>query len=246
LSTRLGDATHELPDIIPGSIFYLEDVAEDDESTEGESVYADGEEGAFWQDNFTPDAFDTYPNAELLLPDSGANVVRARVIKCAKGEDGNPIGLQHKFPDSSTAEYQANIIAENLFSQSDSECRQNVVMKEISHHKKDIYGRAIPISDGSTTSQEREQGPEAADDWLATIGRMGKWKLRLDGPEGTQGVQSGRDRRAYAVANKIVEEPAFKRWVVNVLRRRNHIISKLMGDDSQVRDHLEMGTDGKS
>jgi hypothetical protein len=109
-----------------------------------------------------------------------------------------------------------------------------------------IYNFRKRISDGFTTSQEREQGPEAADDWLATIGRMEKWKLRLDGPEGPQGVQSGRDRRVYAVANNIVEEPAFKWWVANVLRRRNQIVSKLMGDDSQVRDHLEMGTDGKS
>jgi hypothetical protein len=31
----------------------------------------------------------------------------------------------------------------------------------------------------------------------------------------------------YAVANRLVEEPAFKWWVPNVLRRRNRIISKV-------------------
>jgi hypothetical protein len=33
----------------------------------------------------------------------------------------------------------------------------------------------------------------------------------------------------YAVANKIVEEPAFKWWVQDVLRKRNRIIAKLKG-----------------
>jgi hypothetical protein len=38
--------------------------------------YADaGKEGAFSQDDFTPDAFDTYLNAELLLSNSDNNVV---------------------------------------------------------------------------------------------------------------------------------------------------------------------------
>jgi hypothetical protein len=126
LSTRLGDAPHETPDIIPGSSFFLEDVAEEGEEGKpvtNELVYADGEEGAFLQDDFTPDSFDTHLNTKLLL--------QSGVVKRAKGKDGNPIGLQHKnplfdtraytveFPDGSTAEHQANVIAENLFSQSD-------------------------------------------------------------------------------------------------------------------------------
>jgi hypothetical protein len=69
------------------------------------------------------------------------------VKRAKQGKDGNPIGLKHKnplfdtreystveFPDGSTAEYQANIIAENLFSQSDSEGRQFMIMEEISDH----------------------------------------------------------------------------------------------------------------
>jgi hypothetical protein len=31
----------------------------------------------------------------------------------------------------------------------------------------------------------------------------------------------------YAVANQIAEEPAFKWWVSNTLRKQNHIISKV-------------------
>jgi hypothetical protein len=52
LSTRLGDATHVMPDVIPSSSFFLEDVAEEGEEGEpvtNERVYADGQEGAFSQ-----------------------------------------------------------------------------------------------------------------------------------------------------------------------------------------------------
>jgi hypothetical protein len=237
LSKRLGDEEHELPDIVPGSSFFIEDVPlVEDETQEGEPVYADGEEGAFSQDDFTPDVFDTYLNAELLLPDGSENLVRARVVKRAKGEDGNPLGLQHKnplfdtrsytveFPDGSTAEYQANVIAENLFSQSDSEGRQYMVMNEISDHKKD--GRAIQISNGFTISKNGNKVPKQT-----TIG----WKLLVEWKDGSSDWVDLKDLKAsnpvevaeYAVANKIVEEPAFKWWVANVLRRRNRIISKL-------------------
>ena len=221
---------------MPGSSFFLENVAEDGEPTPDEPAYADGEECAFSPDDSTPDLFDLYLNAELLLPDSGDNVVRARVVKRAKGEDGNPIGLQHKnplfdtraytveFPDGSTAEYQANIIAENLFSQSDSEGRQFMVMKEICDHRKD--GRAIPISDGFSTSKNGNKTPKQT-----TIG----WQLLVEWKYGSSDWTDLKDLKEsnpvelaeYAVANKIVEEPAFKWWIATVLRRRNRIISKL-------------------
>jgi hypothetical protein len=115
-------------------------------------------------------------SAELLLPD-GDNMVKARVVKRAKGEDGNPIGLRHKNPlfdtreytvefgDGSTAEYTANIIAENLFSQVDSEGKQYMILGEIWDHKDD--GRAILQSDGFTTSKNGNKVAKTAgsSDW---------------------------------------------------------------------------------
>ena len=152
----------------------------------------------------------------MLLPDSGDNVVRARVVKRAKGEDGNSIGLQHKnplfdtcaytveFPDGSTAEYQANIITENLFLQSDSEGSKFMVMKEICDHCKD--GRAIPISNGFTTNKNGNKMPKQT-----TIG----WQLLVEWKDGSTDWMDLKESNPvelaeYAVANKIVEEPAFK------------------------------------
>jgi hypothetical protein len=240
LDARLSDENHVLPDVVPGSSFFLEDVELDaDGAAQPEDtdnpIYADGEEGAFEQDDFTPDILDNYLNAELLLPD-GDNMVKARVIKRAKGEDGNPIGLRHKNPlfdtrgytvefgDGSTAEYTANIIAENLFSQVDSEGKQYMILGEICDHKKD--GRAILQSDGFTTSKNGNKVAKTT-----TIG----WSLLVEWKDGSSDWIPLKDLKEsnpvelaeYAISNELVEEPAFKWWVANVMRRRNRIISKL-------------------
>ena len=52
----------------------------------------------------------------------------------------------HWSPFTSHCECTANVIAENLFSQVDEEGRQQLVLQEISDHRKD--GSAIPISEG--------------------------------------------------------------------------------------------------
>jgi hypothetical protein len=78
-------------------------------------------------------------------------------MKHAKGEDGNPIGLQHffdtreytvEFGDGSTAAYTANSIAQNIFVQVGSEGKQYMILGKICNHNKD--GRAILQSDGFT------------------------------------------------------------------------------------------------
>jgi hypothetical protein len=233
LNTRLSDENYEIPDVIPGSSFFIEDVEVNEEERETQN-YAEGEKGAVERDEYTPDAYDNYLNAELLLPE-GDNKVRARVVKRAKGEDGNPIGLYNRnplldsreytveFPDGTTAEYTANIIAENLFSQSDSEGNQYVILKEICDHKKD--GRAILKEDGFTTSKNGNKVPKTT-----TKG----WNLLVEWKDGSSDWIALKDLKEsnpvelaeYAIANQLQEEPAFKWWVANVMRR-NGINSKL-------------------
>ena len=119
---RLDDRNFLLPNI---DGMYLEDIDNDingDETQQDESVYDAPE-----QDDYTPEAYDQYLGAELLLP-QGDEMIARRVIKRARGQDGNPIGIRNsnplldtreyvvEFSDGSTAEYGANIIAENLFS----------------------------------------------------------------------------------------------------------------------------------
>jgi hypothetical protein len=209
---------------------------------------------ALSRSDFTPDLFDACLNAELLLPDSGNNTVRARVVKQAKGKDGNPIGSQHnnplfdtcvytvEFPDGSTAKHQANVIAENLFSQSDLEGQQCMVMKETCDHRKD--GRAIPILDGFTTSKNGNKCPKT------TIG----WQLLVEWNNGSSDWMDLKDLKEsnpveiaeHAVANKIVEEPAFKWWVANALRGRNRIMSNLEVDTGKLLTSLEFESPRRS
>jgi hypothetical protein len=91
-------------------------------------------------DDFTPEAYDEYVGAQMMIP-TGYGRIQGRITKRAKGEDGNPIGRWNANPfldtrkyevqlsDGTTDEFYANIIAENLFLQVDSEGRQYVLMK---------------------------------------------------------------------------------------------------------------------
>jgi len=87
-------------------------------------------------------------NAGIVIPKGDGTIV-GKVIKRAKGEDGNPIGLRNSnplldtreykvlMPDGATVSYTANVIAENLSSQVDSEGRQFLILEEISDHRKE-------------------------------------------------------------------------------------------------------------
>lgn len=83
-------------------------------------------------DDFTPEAYDEYLTAEVLLPDMGT-VVKAKVTGRNRDADGNPIGKRNanpildtqeylvKFSDGATDVFIANIITDNLYAQADDE-----------------------------------------------------------------------------------------------------------------------------
>ena len=181
------------------------------------------------------DAYDNFLNSEILI-DRGGEKVRARVAKRARTDAGEPVGVRHTNPYLDTREYEcvtddgvmerytANQIAENIFSQCDEEGREFMLVNEIIDHKSDAT--AIPIVDGYTTSQNGNQVPKKT-----TRG----WKLLVEWKNGTSTWRSLAELKEshpievaeYAVANRIQEEPAFKWWVADVLRKRNRIISKV-------------------
>jgi hypothetical protein len=163
-------------------------------------------------------------------------MVHGKVIKRACGEDGNPIGKRNanpildtreyevEMPDGSVAEYAANVIAENLYSQVDSEGRQFLILSEITDHSKD----ASAIS--------KDQGFQRSHNGNEVRRKTTKgWKLCVEWKDGTSTWVPLSELKAsnpvevaeYAVANQLVEEPAFAWWVKDVLRRRNRIISKV-------------------
>ena len=98
-----------------------------------------------------------------------------KVIKRVKGEDANPIGLQNSnllldtreykvlMPDGATVSYTADVIAENVYSQVDSEGRQFLMLDEISDHRKDktAYSKDdgyVVSHNGNKTLRQTAQG----------------------------------------------------------------------------------------
>ena len=55
--------------------------------------------------SFTPKGYDSMINAEIMIP-KGNGMIVGKVIKRAKGEDGNPIGLRNSNPLLDTREYE--------------------------------------------------------------------------------------------------------------------------------------------
>ena len=83
------------------------------------------------------------------MPDQDGNNKMAKVIKRVKGKDENPVGKRHNNPmldtskytvemsDGSSQELTANIIAESMFTQVDSEGRHYQFLQEVTYHRKD-------------------------------------------------------------------------------------------------------------
>ena len=96
----------------------------------------------------THDNLDNYIHAQLVL-DVGGEQLQGRVIRRETEPDGTKKGMAHRnplfdtraylveFKDKSVAEYTANIIAENIYSQVDQEGRSFSILEEITDHKVD-------------------------------------------------------------------------------------------------------------
>jgi hypothetical protein len=218
-------------------IFYMDD---DDDDRDDNFIPTDAEYGDMITepkpDVDEVDGYDQYLNAELIIHRADGDAVRARVAKRARADTGEWIGRRHTNPifdtreyecvldDGTTERYTANVIAENLYAQCDSEGRQFLVLDEIIDHAKD--NTAIAIVDGYTRSANGNRIPKQT-----TKG----WKLLCQWKDGSSTWIPLVDLKdsnpvelaEYAVANKLQEEPAFKWWISSVLRKRNRIISKI-------------------
>jgi hypothetical protein len=233
---RLDDENHINAEF---GVFYFDDEDADDEvPVPDHNIPTDDEYGNMIIEpcpDVDTETYDRYLNAEFVVNRDG-EPVRARVNKRARTEAGSLIGTGHSnplfdtreyeciFDDGTVERYTANIIAENLYSQCDSEGHSFLVLKEIVDHEKD--NSAIPIADGFVVSHNGNRVPKKT-----TRG----WKLLCQWRDGSSSWvplvelkdSNPVELAEYAVANRIHEEPAFRWWVADVLRRRNRIIAKL-------------------
>jgi len=139
---------------VPDDIFLPEDDDEHDPA-DPESVMPEA-------DDYTPESYDEYLTAEVLLPNMGT-LTKAKVISRKRDADGNPVGRRHhnpildtreyevEFPDGAVDTFTANLIAENMYSQVDADGRSYALLSEIIDHKSD--GSAVRKDDGFETTK---------------------------------------------------------------------------------------------
>ena len=222
------EVNQELEDILPepDEDIYLEDDTEEEEKTENRRSEAD---------EYTPEAFDNYLNAEVMLPRGGENL-KATIIKRSKNADGIPTGTASsnpildtreyvaRFDDGAEQAYAANLIAENLYSQVDQEGHHFTLMKEIIDHE--VSESALP------RDQSQVRGPSGR---LRPKRTTKGWKMLVEWKDGTTTWAFLKDLKEsnpvevaeYAVANNIATEPAFAWWVPFTIRKRDRIIQKV-------------------
>jgi hypothetical protein len=153
-----------------------------------------------------------------------------------RGLDGEPIGCAHanplfdtreyevEFTDGTNEEYQANVIAENMFAQIHSEGNQYLLLQEIMDHERD--NSAISISDGKISSANGQSKPKiTTKGWFLLV----QWHDGSTSWEKLIGLKASNpvEVAEYAVVNRLNEEPAFRWWVPHVIHRRNRIITKV-------------------
>jgi hypothetical protein len=179
-------------------------------------------------DDYTPEAYDEYLSAQVVLP-RGDDLLRGEVIRRHRDSNGRPIGKQNLhpildtreyevlFPDGSTQAYMANSIAESLYSQVDEEGRSFRLINEIVDHEKD--DSAVSKQNVTSTNRHTTKG----------------WKLLVSWKDGTSTYVPLHEMKNaypietadYAMANGLVDEPAFAWWVPYIRRKREAIVSKL-------------------
>ena len=187
-------------------------------------------------DDIDDELLDKYLNAELIFNVGTGNERKGRVVKQMKGTSGKPIGHAHsnplfdtreyvvEFTNGSTDNYFANVIAECMCAQVDSEGNQYQLLSKLTDHRAD--NSAIQIADGFVTSRNGNRVPK-----VTTRG----WSLLVAWKDGSSDWVPLKDLKdaypvqiaEYAESNKIANEPAFKWWVHTVLRKRNRIVAKV-------------------
>ena len=101
--------------------------------------------------------YDRYIESKVILPSYGKEMSSATVVSRVKDKDGKLKGTYNKnpildtkvydvmFPDGAVCQYAANIIAENVYSQVDSNGHHTLLLKEITDHRKSAM--SVPIDD---------------------------------------------------------------------------------------------------
>ena len=181
-----------------------------------------------------PVAFDRYISAKVQF--QRADTMQRGVVKGRKRDsDGNVIGFAHEnpildtalyeveFEDGHVEAYHANQIVEAIYATVDDEGYVCTEVKEIIDHKKD--GTAINPDDGYVMLRGKKVPKRTTKGWYICV----EWK---DGNTSWVDMKDVKETNPvllaeYAVANKLVSEPAFQWWVPYTLKKRDRVIKAM-------------------
>lgn len=178
---------------------------------------------------------DTLIHSEVLLP-HGENLHMAKVLRRSMDKAGKVVGKPSdnpllntlmydvEFPDGNIKKYAANIIAENILVNCDSEGHYSSQMSCIVDHKCD--GTAVKMEDKFIKSKNGQMKLRQT-----TIG----WNFHIKWKDGTSDwvplkilkESNPVDIAEYAVARGLEDEPAFAWWIPYTLRKRDVIVSAI-------------------
>ena len=181
-------------------------------------------------------AYDRILNSEVSLQ-VGEDMSVGKVTQRALGPDGTVAGTydenpsmntmiyEVEFPNGDVKEYAANIIAENMLTQVDTDGYSLTMMKGIIDYKRDD-AVAIPKSEMYVVTSRGNRKLRKT-----TIG----WKLLVQWADDSETWIALKDMKEahpvevaeFSKARDIADEPAFAWWVPYTLRKRDVILSKV-------------------
>ena len=179
-------------------------------------------------------AYDKLINSEVQLQ-QGESIAVGTVKRRALGPDGHVVGnyddnpimnsivYEVEFPDGEVKEYAANVIAENVLSQVDSEGFTLRLMEGIIDHHKDEATAVSKADKYVVTSRGQRRLRKTTVGWKLLV----KWK---DGSETWVPLKDLKESNPvevaeFAKARGIDDEPAFCWWVPYTLRKRDVILA---------------------
>ena len=176
-------------------------------------------------DEFEADQYDELLLAEPLLPRNNT-LVPARIVGRKRDQEGNPIGHYNanpllntylaEFDDGHVAEYGANMIAEAIYNQVDSDGFDEVLFNEVIGHRKNADALPAEALSPDTSPRRTTKG------WDICI----EWK---DGSSSWHPLCEVKNSfpihlAEYAIKHELQDEPVFKWWIKDSLKRRKYMI----------------------
>jgi hypothetical protein len=181
-------------------------------------------------------AYDTMINAEIQLQ-QGEEYVTCKVIGRATDPDGKTYGTydenpylnslmyEVEMPDGQVKEYCANIIAQNMLAQVDTDGYSKTLMEGIVDHRRD-HNKAVSADDAyvmTKTGQKRSRKTTVGWDLLVRWKDQSESWIRLADMKEAHPVETAE----YAKSRGIDHEAAFAWWVPYTLRKRDVILASV-------------------